>query len=851
MKTNVITRISRFLFVKGHCCVLALIAGVVAFLAPSFLTAADRGLATTWDFRQQEIRQESDAAIKPAINSGSRKGQYGEIKPVSDVAVKPSGERSAPRRAKQKAALDSILGDLDGSTPTADAGKGDELELLLNDSPVAEKSTPEIKRKNSDTPVSARPSDAMIMLTPGDLPQKAMPAGTQSSATEPQTTHQAASTAQEDLFPVEVRKPVTYGETRVLTGPATTPAREVETPRQAPLLVRPNQPAATSSLDPAEVSPDAGRLVVEHQSPNIEIQAIGPRRVIVGQDSPYQIKVRNSGAVAATRLEVMTEIPGWVEVMNIQPSVGTSSMTGENGPGETGSCAWLLGDLAAGAEEILTLHLIPRERTNFELVSHYDYERESLKAGIEVQEACLELAIEGRAAIEFGQEDKYRLRIRNAGNGDAKNVRLKVSTGTNEQISQTLGLLPAGDERSIELALKTELEGTLPLVVEAEGDYNVKAICEKNIDILRGNLEIYVESPEFQFVNNNVSCLVHVANTGTAAVRDAKVALNLPEAMRLLESSEGGNLSPAGNAVDWTIKQLDPGQELVCHVTCQAVAAGNERFEIVAADASGLSVTEETFVQVEGVAALAVKINAPNGPVALGTPVQYEVVVTNTGTKAAENVVSGLFLFGGLKPVSVDFGSGTVVAEESKILFGKINQLAPGQSQTYRVSAQAVASGNHKVQAVLRSDTDGTELLSEAMTYCYESRTVARRNAAVPSLQVALKREEQGTPAKREPAGEPVAEPSGAPVSPQEKSNQSQELPALLTLDDANEAVPEPAGQPATFPQLPSFAPEATVPAMTPASLPAAEAPQTERGPEPMEKSAEPAPLNESILGRF
>ena len=62
------------------------------------------------------------------------------------------------------------------------------------------------------------------------------------------------------------------------------------------------------------------------------------------------------------------------------------------------------------------------------------------------------------------------------------------------------------------------------------------------------------------------------------------------------------------------------------------------------------------------------KIGKPTGAIATGKEVVYDVVISNSGTKAAEKIDAGFFLPTEMNPVAVE-GGGKVIPEEKKVLF--------------------------------------------------------------------------------------------------------------------------------------------------------------------------------------
>lgn len=470
-------------------------------------------------------------------------------------------------------------------------------------------------------------------------------------------------------------------------------------------------------------------------SPVINLETLGPKRIMVGQESEYKIVVENKSGQSAGDLVVRTDIPEGVEITGVNPSSGTSRISEKEPHNGELVCLWNLGHFDSNRKETLIFKFTPRIRHNINFVTSYDYEKTILKSGIEVTEPVLELTIEGNETIEWGVEEKYRMKIRNAGDGDAKNIRLTVSTGDNDNATRILKTLAPGEEKSLEINLKTVLDGTLVVRAAAEADYGFGADAEKTIDILRGRLDLFVEVPEIQFVNETTDYIVHVCNTGRANLQDIEVVAAIPTSIEVISATGNAARNNATNQLIWKIPSIKPEEEIVYQMNARMLRAGNSRLDVTAADKTGISGAGDAQVQIEAIAALEMKINKPSGAIALGKEVEYEVVISNSGTKAAEQIDAGFFLPSGMTPLAVD-GGGKVIPEESKVLFNKVNFLGPGQTVTYKVRAVAEQRGNHKVQAVLESKGDNVQLVSEEMNFFYEKKTtLAKRDGDLQNLQ--------------------------------------------------------------------------------------------------------------------
>ncbi len=478
----------------------------------------------------------------------------------------------------------------------------------------------------------------------------------------------------------------------------------------------------------ASKSSESEAALSQGRAPNIEVDSLGPRKLTVGQSSTYTIRVRNVGSEVARKLVVTTDIPERVVNLRAVPSVGDASIQEENERGDAKQCVWRVGVLNPGDEQTLALSLTPTKRASFGLTSAFDFERPSTFAEVEVQEPILETLIEGRDSIEWGVEDRYRLRVRNIGNGDAENVTLNVSTGENEA-TQKIGLLRAGEEKTIEMSVKTVSEDFFVIDAQATGAYGLEAKATKKVTTLRGRLNVVVETPDLQFVDGEFEAIVRVRNDGDATLQNVDVVAQLPSGVEALSCSNQARRNEEKRRVYWVAPYIRPNEETSFSVVCRVNASGNARFEAVAVDQTGLVAQAKSVVNVESIAVLAMRVNAPKDPVAVGKTCVYELVVENNGTRDAHDINTGIFLGGGMKPLTVEDGRGYVYEEDSKALFKKIACLKAGESKVFRVHAEALAPGNQKVQAMLQSAPEDVSLLCEETTYCYSRRSTGDRDS--------------------------------------------------------------------------------------------------------------------------
>ncbi|MDO5581492.1 MAG: hypothetical protein Q4G69_10165 [Planctomycetia bacterium] len=698
-----------------------------------------------------------------------KKTEYGTIKSVSDVAVMKKGDlyntgSSLPANTAE-----------DGNRRVISQYSNDTLDDMIDnlDQPVkvrrpVSKRGSQVRMKNSPDSLLLDSNFSLDELVEGSDPQEAVPE-------VPEEIHSPNRSMGEKAV-ASLRTPAARPREIVSADKAEKKANRfydispehLNAPKaiQAPVPEQKSAPAAVSILNEKKNTMVEEGLLVAFQSPVINIRTLGPKKIIVGQESLYQICVLNSSSVDAKKLTITTDIPASVEIAGIQPSVGNTSLVPSADGMKPCKSSWQIDFLPAGKEEVLNLNLVPRQRSNFDLVCRYDLEESSAKAGIEVQEAVLELKIEGKDNLEWGVEDQYRLKLRNSGNGDAENIRLIVSTGNDEKATQIVDLLPAGEEKTMDLSVRTLLDGSITIAAEASAGHGVSVRAQKEVKILRGNLQVNVEAPELQFVNNTTDYFVRISNTGTAAVKGVKISAILPPGVKYLSSTGSGKEIAGRGEVQWEIPSLAQEEQIVYQVSCQMLRPGVSRVDIAANDTTGLSALGSASVQVEAIAALNMRIKAPNGPVAVGSPVSYMITITNTGTKAASNVNAGFLLGRGMRPVAVEGNNGIVYPNDMKVVFNKIPILSAGQSVSWKVEAEAIIAGNHKVQAVLEAPSENIQLNTEEMTYCYERKIAANRNGNNSQIAMgSMSKQEAPLPSAIGQKPQPSILPGPAPLS--------------------------------------------------------------------------------------
>jgi uncharacterized repeat protein (TIGR01451 family) len=482
------------------------------------------------------------------------------------------------------------------------------------------------------------------------------------------------------------------------------PAAVEAKPKAADDAVRAENPAATGML-------------FTRKAPVVSVETMGPRTIVVGRESTYQVQLMNSGDVAAEELVVHVTLPSWAEVMRIEASLGEAKPP-EAAP--AGAIDWKVGRLGAKSRERLTIRIIPRQSRPFDLAVRWESKPLASQAMIEVQEPKLSLQLEGPHEVLYGKKEIYRLILANKGSGNAEGVTIVMTplgTGENLPASHKVGVLAAGEQKSLEVELTAREGGLLTIQAEAQGDGGLHAELVEKVMVRRAGLKLDIAGPKVQFVGAVAAYSIRVRNTGTAPARNVSFSIALPPGARYLSGIDGARLDTAENRLVWGLDALPADSERTFAIKCRLATVGATAVRLSAVADDDIVATAETSVQVQTVATLTMDVSDPAGPVPVGEESVYEVHVHNRGTREAQNVEVFAYFSHGIEPTSTEGAPSRLVP--GQVVFQPIAALAPGEEAVLKVHAKAEVAGNHVFRAEARCRQLNARLISEATNLYY------------------------------------------------------------------------------------------------------------------------------------
>lgn len=549
---------------------------------------------------------------------------------------------------------------------------------------------PEIPER-STPPGSARPEtpladEPFMEDDPTTLPSPDRPS--RPSSEEPRLPLPGTNSDSLADEPFEMDRPEDSGTTRPL------PAAE-----DVPGFEWPDRPVPSGSADPV------GRTTTEVMRPQLSIRKDAPKTASVGVAHDYTIVVVNEGETPAYDVLVEDELGGAAEFVESRPIAEFNRASGK--------LEWNIAQLDAGETQEIRIRIRPTGEGTLDGVATVRFKAQ-VKAETVITSPRLELDLAGPAEVKVGDEVPLTFTIRNRGSGDANNVILRsvlpVSLKHPEggDLEYEIQQLRAGESESVDLTVVAAEPGDLILVsaeVTTSGITAAKAKTE--IGIVGAQLSLKRNGPERRFVGRSATFQNIVTNESRFEALNATVVEEVPEGMRFVSASNGGEFDPDTRRIQWKVPRLVPGKQVVLEVELLAEAPGQMETMVEVTENAGFRtpLTENTIVTVEDLHNVTADISHQDGPVAIGERFGFTITIDNRGTALAKNMEMAIIvpkeirvLAAGTKQVP-----GRLVGNTVK--FNVVPEIKPNASMTFQVTLQGESPvRNALVQAQLKYD---------------------------------------------------------------------------------------------------------------------------------------------------
>lgn len=327
--------------------------------------------------------------------------------------------------------------------------------------------------------------------------------------------------------------------------------------------------------------------------PGLQVRATAPARASLYHEVIFRLEVSNTGQAVAKDVVLTDELPAELEFY-----------VGKPHPKPDKPLTWKLGDLAPGQTRRIEYQAISKKTGTFHnraQVTAAGGLRRQASADVTVGEAKLALSKTGPTRRLVNRPASYHITVSNSGTMPATGVQvsdelppgiefLGASGGgrvVRGQVRWSIGVLPPGDRRSLQLTVRAPHPGRFGNLVSAKGDHDLSASARTETRFESANgptVEIDKSADPLQ-VGQRATYTIRLINAGKLAFLRPSLIITVPMEMAVLGQRGPTTAAQKGQVVKFDpLSALEPGKEAVYTVEIEAKRAGEARLRVELSD---------------------------------------------------------------------------------------------------------------------------------------------------------------------------------------------------------------------------------------------------------------------------
>jgi len=636
--------------------------------------------------------------------------------PLADAEDMLPNPRRNPFRGSAPAAL-MATGAAVAAEAAEDAGSTDPRQGLEEAPPLLQEGAPE-PVPMAEPEADPTPSDSGA---PEPVPADAPPFSNELQPTAPLPgAADPHANSNPDANALQSAPPLSEDPSAIEPRAATPelPGREAS-PGSSNAMNNPLEPAAespgTAPLENVAASGQPGPQSLEGpQIPSLTLEKIAPAEIQVGQPAKFQIRLRNTGRVAAANVLIRDEVPAGTRFVDANPKASRAA---------DGAIFWEIGTVAPGQDVMVELELMPQEEGTVGSVATVSFQA-SASARTRATKPSLVLEHTGPGKVLKGDLVRFAIKLSNPGTGAATGVTLEedvpagLTHSSGPKLEYEVGTIAPGQTRHLELTLKAAEAGRILNSITARANGGLEVNHSVDLEVVAPQLNVTIEGPNKRYLDRQATFNVAVANPGTADAQQVELVAQLPTGLKFVSTNNSGYYDQNRHAIVWSLERLPAGEMGKAQFTAVPVQIG--QFNIIADSTAdtGLEAHQEHALKVEGIAALMFGVADKVDPIEIGGQTAYEIRVVNQGSKPATNIQFAALVPDGLKPVGAE-GPTAESINGQQVSFAPLPELAPKDQATFRIMVEGTAAGDHRFRVQMTSDDVTTPVIKEESTNVY------------------------------------------------------------------------------------------------------------------------------------
>ena len=473
--------------------------------------------------------------------------------------------------------------------------------------------------------------------------------------------------------------------------------------KPAPAAVQPAPAPA-----PAPVRPAPAPAPVVRSGGLVSIGTVVAGEIVEGDDFDSAITLRASEDVSD--VIVTLNIPSGLTYVKSSPA----------GTAQGGSVVWRFPTMGANAVEKISVSMKAAQQGQYDVCADVQATKRECYA-VKVTKPAIKIEKTGPEQAMLGDDVTYQIVVSNEGDGTARGVVVVddvpkgfVHDSGRDQLSYTVGDLPAGGTKTIVVKMKADQRGKICNTAVVDTENAGKSESTACTVVLYEDYEVTKDGIAEQYIKKNAPYTITVKNTGDTTLKNVRVTDNAPAATQIVQADGG---AVAGNTASWTVDALEPGKSESFKIVLTSATLGTHE-NCVTVAAGAMSKQDCAATLWKGISAILLEVIDTMDPLQIGEPETYVIRVTNQGSKEDTNVKITAQFPPEIDPVSTA-GAAAGSVDGKKVDFEAYPSLAPKQSITYEIRAAGKQPGDGRLKVYLNSDMLSTPVLEEESTHVY------------------------------------------------------------------------------------------------------------------------------------
>ena len=577
--------------------------------------------------------------------------------------------------------------------------------------------------------VSAPKEPAELNLTPPSLPEA--PASVEltppPALEEPNVPAMPALEPTMELSAPAVPEPSVPEASVPMTLP-TAPSMNAGEPREfnnvnsLPVIEGPDS-SVTPQSAPAAFSTGTGepgaKVLNGSQAPQIVVEKIPPKELLVGQSAVWKTVVKNIGQTIAVNVEIKDLLPKGSQLIETNPP----AVKGFNG-----ELVWKVGDIPPGKQVTVSMEIMPLEEGRMGSVAQVAFQTAASGEGV-VAKPQLALQTQGVKQIGIGNTTELTILLSNPGTGTAKNVVLTENVPPQLQheakdsvLTYNVGDLKPNETRTINLTMTAIRAGKFVNSLTATADPGLNAESRFDMEVIAPQLRMTVQGPTRRFLEREGSYKLAISNPGTAPATHVAMRVQLPNGLEFVRANNSGVYDRQTRTVRWLLEELPANDSGDVELVVVPTQIGQQTLVYQATADKGIADNGQKECLVEGMAALLTQLSDTNDPVLIGEKTMYNINVVNQGTKAAQNVRVSAQIPPGMEFLNAEAPTSYRMGPNNTVVFDPAPQLPPKAEIRFKILVKAVNPGDQRLKLSVVSDELSSPVTKEESTQVYQDQ---------------------------------------------------------------------------------------------------------------------------------